>query len=39
MKNNGLCRYDNSVDYDSMDVDDILDIHQYLMTNHEIKNV
>ena len=28
--------YDFSVDYDSIDVDDILDIHKYLMKKNEI---
>ena len=32
-RNTGLCEYvyDFSVDYDSTDVDDIFDIHKYLM--------
>ena len=29
--------YDFSVDYDSIDVDDILNIHEYLMKKHDIK--
>ena len=29
--------YDFSVDYESTDVDDILDIHKYLMKRHNIK--
>ena len=29
--------YDSSVDYDAIAVDDILDIHKYLMKNHDIK--
>ena len=28
--------YDFSVDYDAIDVDDILDIHKYLMKKHGI---
>ena len=38
-KKDGLCRYvyDFSVDYDSIDVDNILDIHNYLMEKHNIK--
>ena len=28
---------DFSVDYDSINVDDILDIHKYLMKKHDIK--
>ena len=34
--NNG-CVYDFSVDYCSIDVDDILDIHKYLMKKNNIK--
>ena len=39
MKNTGLNRYvyDFSVDYDHIPVDDILDIHKYLMKKHDIK--
>ena len=39
MKKTGLYRYacNFSVDYDSIDVDDILDIHKYLMKKHNIK--
>ena len=39
MKNTGLCGYvyNFSADYDSIDVDDILDIHRYLMKKHDIK--
>ena len=29
--------YDFSVNYDSIDVDDILDIHNYLMKKNEIE--
>ena len=29
--------YDFSVDYDAIPVDDILDIHKYLMKKHDIK--
>ena len=29
--------YDFSVDYDAIAVDDILDIHKYLMKKHDIK--
>ena len=29
--------YDFSVDYDAIGVDDILDIHKYLMKKHDIK--
>ena len=29
--------YDFSVDYDNFDVDDIFDIHKYLMKKHDIK--
>ena len=29
--------YDFSVDYDSIDVDDIISIHKYLMKKHDIK--
>ena len=29
--------YDSSVDYDSSDVDDILDIHKDLMKKHDMK--
>ena len=37
MKNTGFYRhvYDFSVDYDSIDVDDILDIHKFLMKNRK----
>ena len=39
MKKTGLYRYacNFSVNYDSIDVDDILDIHKYLMKKHNIK--
>ena len=39
MKKAGLNRYgyDFSVDYDAIAVDDILDIHNYLMKNNNIK--
>ena len=39
MKKTGLYGYiyDFSVDYDSIDVDDILDIHKYLMKKRDIK--
>ena len=39
MKKTGLNRYvcDFSVDYDAIVVDDILDIHKYLMKKHDIK--
>ena len=39
MKKTGLYGhvYDFSVDYESTDVDDILDIHKYLMNKHDIK--
>ena len=39
MKKTGLNRYvcDFSVDYDAIAVDDILDIHKYLMKKHDIK--
>ena len=39
MKNLGLYGYvyDFSVDYDSIDVDDTLDINEYLMKKHYIK--
>ena len=39
MKNTGLNGYvyDFSVDYDHIPVDDILDIHKYLMKKHDIK--
>ena len=35
----GLCGYvyDFSVDYDGIDVDDILDIHKYLIVQNNIK--
>ena len=29
--------HDFSVGYDSLDVDDILEIHKYLMKNHDIR--
>ena len=29
--------YDFSVDYDSINVDDILDIHKYFIKKHNIK--
>ena len=39
MKKTGLYEYVNNflVDYDCIDVDDILDIHKYLMVNNNIK--
>ena len=39
MKKAGLNRYvyDFSVDYNAIAVDDILDIHKYLMKKHDIK--
>ena len=39
MKKTGLYRYvyDLSVDYDTIGVDDILDIHKYLMRKHDTK--
>ena len=39
MKKSGLCGhvYHFSVDYDSTDVADILDIHKYLMAENNIK--
>ena len=39
MKNTGLYRYayDFSVDYDSIDVADILNIHKYLMVKNNTK--
>ena len=39
MKETGLNGYvyDFSVDYDAIAVDDILDIHRYLMKKHDIK--
>ena len=39
MKKTGLNRYvcDFSVDYDAIAVDDILDIHKYLMKKHDKK--
>ena len=39
MKKTGLYRYayNFSVNYDSIDVDDILDIHKYLMKKHNMK--
>ena len=39
MKKTGLCGYvyDFSVDHDSIDYDDILDIHKYLTKKHNIK--
>ena len=39
MKKTGLNRYvyDFSVDYDAIAVDDILDIHKYLMKKHDMK--
>ena len=38
MKKTGLYEYvhDFSGDYDSIDVDDILDVHKYLMVNNNI---
>ena len=40
MKRTELCEYvyGFSVNYDSIDVDYILDIHKYLMKKHNIKN-
>ena len=39
MKNTGLNEYvcDFSVDYDAIAVNDILDIHKYLMKKHDSK--
>ena len=39
MKNTGLNGYiyDFSVDYDAIAVDDILDIHKYLIKRHDMK--
>ena len=39
MKKTGLYEYvyDFSVDYDSIDVNDTLDIHKYYMKKHDIK--
>ena len=39
MKKNGLYGYvyGFSVDHDSIDVDDILDIHKFFMRKHDIK--
>ena len=39
MKNTGLNGYvcDFSVDYDTIAVNDILDIHKYLMKKHDLK--
>ena len=39
MKKTGLyeCVYDFSVDYGSIDVDEILIIHKYLMKKHGVK--
>ena len=39
MKKTGLYGYvyDFSTDYNGTDVDDILDIHRYLMKKHDIK--
>ena len=39
MNKTGLYRYvyDFLVDYESIDVDDILNIHKYLMKKHDIK--
>ena len=39
MKKIGLNGYANdfSVDYDAIPVDDIVDIHKYLMKKHDIK--
>ena len=39
VKKTGLYRYvyDLSVDYDTIGVDDILDIHKYLMSKHDTK--
>ena len=38
MKKTGFsgCVYDFSVDYDATDVDDIVDIHKYLIKNNNI---
>ena len=39
IKKTGLygCFYDFSIDYDSIDVDNILDAHKCLMKKHDIK--
>ena len=39
IKKTGLNRYlyNFSVDYDAITVDDILDIHKYLMKKHSVK--
>ena len=39
LKNTGLNRhvYGLSLDYNAIAIDDILDIHKYLMKNHNIK--
>ena len=39
IKKTGLNRYvyDFSVDYDAIAVDDMLDIHKYLMKKHDMK--
>ena len=38
-KENGLYEYayDFSVDYDSIEIDDILEIYKYLRKNHDVK--
>ena len=39
MKKTGLCRYvyDFLVDYDKVEINDILDIHKSLMKKHDTK--
>ena len=37
MKRLDICRYEFSIDYDSIDVADILDIHKFLMKKHDIR--
>ena len=37
MKKTGLYGNYFPVDYDSIDVDDVLDVHKYLMKKHDIK--
>ena len=41
MKKTGFYRHvhDLSVDYDAIAVDDILDIHKYLMRKHDVKTM
>ena len=36
MRKTGLYVYDFSIDYDAIEVDDIIDIHKYLMKNWHI---